>query len=273
MNASHKHISPATRLYPISRRRQTGLSLIELLVGISIGLMVVVAAVGTLVFTRISSSSVDDTVRMQQDASTVMRMIGHQLRQAAAVPIQNSTPDAAFGSTKFQDDGISVNVANSVFVNGTNAARDTVTVVTTTSPDMMVTDCLGYVQPPVVAAVSTLMTNTFEVTAAGEFRCRGVSGNFQAVINNAEDLQILYGFRTGNGALDTLSYLRADQIVAPIIWGNVDSIQVCLRMAGQTLGNPVAAGPSIGCNGENIANDGRIRRVFRQVFTLRNLQS
>lgn len=261
----------AGRLQSVGRHRQTGLSLIELLVGITIGLMVVAAAVGTLVFARLSSSSVDDTVRMQQDASTAMRMIGFQLRQAAAVPLQNGTPDAGFGTTEFQNTGIAANIANSVFVNGTNAARDTVTVVTTTSPDMTVTDCLGYVHP--APAVSTLMTNTFAVNAAGEFRCRGVSGNYEAVVNNVEDMQILYGFRTGNGALDTLSYLRADQIVAPIIWGNVDAIQVCLRLSGQTLGNPVAAGPSIGCNGENVANDGRIRRVFRQVFSLRNLQS
>jgi hypothetical protein len=40
-------------------------------------------------------------------------------------------------------------------------------------------------------------------------------------------------------------------------------------MAGELSGNPGAA--VTGCNGENIANDGRIRRVFFRVFNIRNL--
>ena len=64
------------------RKQQTGSSLIELLIGIAIGLMVITAALGTLVLSRVTSLAVTDQLELQQQANTAMRIITSHLREA-----------------------------------------------------------------------------------------------------------------------------------------------------------------------------------------------
>ncbi len=66
---------------------QRGLSLIELLVGVAIGLLVALAATSSLMFTRLSAATAEDTWRMQQESTLAFRVIGAQLRQAGARPL------------------------------------------------------------------------------------------------------------------------------------------------------------------------------------------
>ena len=51
------------------------------------------------------------------------------------------------------------------------------------------------------------------------------------------------------------------------------AIEVCVRLVSTIrLGATVkgATGPTVGCNGEIISADGKLRRVFRSVMALRN---
>lgn len=75
------------------RTRQQGLSLVEILVGMAIGLMVTLAAVSSLIFVRLSAATAEDAWRMQQDANTAFRIIGWQLRQAGARPLMAISND------------------------------------------------------------------------------------------------------------------------------------------------------------------------------------
>jgi Tfp pilus assembly protein PilW len=60
---------------------EAGLSLVELLVGIAIGLMVVLAATGTLVLNRSSSNTISDTAAITAQASNALRQMAYLLRQ------------------------------------------------------------------------------------------------------------------------------------------------------------------------------------------------
>ncbi|MGE8317351.1 MAG: PilW family protein [Comamonas sp.] len=66
-------------------RRQRGISLIELMVGMAIGLLVVAVAGGALMASRGISGTVSDASALQQQAGYVLRTIGHQLRQAGSL--------------------------------------------------------------------------------------------------------------------------------------------------------------------------------------------
>ena len=64
---------------------QHGVTLIELLVGIVIGLLTVAVAMGALMVSRGVTGSVSDSSMLQQQASYAFRVIGQQLRQAGSL--------------------------------------------------------------------------------------------------------------------------------------------------------------------------------------------
>lgn len=237
--------------------RERGVSLIELLIGLTIGLLVAVAAVGSLVYTKVSSTTVGDSSRLQQDASTAFRIIGQHLRQTGARPVQNHIDERV----RFNPSYSGLSTSTFTVLNGTEgSSNSTDTLVISYGNDTTIEarDCLG--QIPSGATV----TNTFTVSA-NELRCRGsaASATTQAIISGVEDIQIWYGVRNGTN----LSYLTASNVTD---WSLVETVQVCLRLVGEARGNQTVDIP--GCiAGQTITADGRIRRVFRQVFDLRNV--
>ncbi|RJP64571.1 MAG: hypothetical protein C4535_16755 [Comamonadaceae bacterium] len=249
-----------------SPSRQSGVSLIELLIGIAIGLLVVVAAIGSLVYTRTSSTAVGDSSRLQQDASTAFRVLGHHIRQGGArrivaAPLGNTNVEfnSAYGGF-----GTNPNTGSTLVLQGTDGAAnapDTLQMSYDTDPVVQSVDCLG-----AASLVANNVQNTFSVVN-NELQCLGSgSATAFALLQGVEDFQVWYGFRTG----DNLQYQTATTIsaAAPAPWDQVETVQVCLRLAGELTNNPGAA--VTGCNGENIANDGRIRRVLFRVFNIRN---
>lgn len=257
---------PIKSFSPLKSTQQRGVSLIELLIGIAIGLLVVLAAIGSLVYTRTSSTAVGDSTRLQQDASTVFRVLGHQIRQGGARRIVTSLPGSAnveFNSA-YGGFGANPNTGSTLILQGTDGAGnapDTLQVSHDTDPVIQSVDCLG-----AASLVANNVQNTFSVVG-NELRCLGSgSATAFALVQGVEDFQVWYGFRTG----DNLQYRTATAIgaVVPAPWDQVETVQVCLRLAGELGNNPGA--DVTGCNGENIVSDGRIRRVLFRVFNIRN---
>lgn len=261
------------RSYPVGPGlRQTGISLIELLIGITIGLLVMLAAVGSLVYTRVSSTAVGDSSRLQQDASTAFRIIGHHIRQGGARRVR----DAGGGTTEFNGEyfGFGDVAVGSIVVTGVNGAADApdtlqisndrgapVPVPPAVDPwPNMNRDCLG--APSLLA---NNVTNTFSVVAGNLF-CVGSGAVAGAnLVQGVEDLQVWYGAR--NTINDQLIYQTSP---VPVVNQQIETVMVCLRISGEATGNPGVN--SIGCiPGQDIANDGRIRRVFFRVFNIRNV--
>lgn len=249
---------------------QRGLSLIELLVGLTIGLLVMLAALGSLSFTRVSALTVTDTVRLRQDASIAMGIIGRQLRSAHARGFQQaaSAPDVANVSFVPFTGVIPAGAAEQASVYGadgvTASAPDTLTVTAGFSPGVAPTTCLGF-----NSNLVDTVTSRFDVFN-GALRCAGSDGQgAQELITNVEDFQVWYGVRD---AADNIQYRTASQL-GVLNWTTIASVMVCLRLSGTTNTvpqPPVGFAAPRGCNGENLAWDGRFRKVFRQVFTLRN---
>lgn len=262
---TQRHTPPSTqRCLRQPGGSERGVSLVEMLIGLTIGLLVSLAAMGVITFSRISSITVNDTVQLQQNANFIMRIIGQQLRQARSVALMTTQVDASVGAVGYStyQGTIPPGGANEVAVFGTEggAAPDTITI-STGVLNGLTTDCLGFQPAAGDTIVSTLDIN------GNSLRCTTPANNAQPMVDNIEDFQVWYGVR--NPVNGNIQYLTAAQVGAPN-WASVGAVLVCLRMSGTTQNAPDVGAAFVGCRNEAVAWDGRVRRVFRQVFTLRN---
>lgn len=255
----------------IQIKAQSGTSLVELMVSLVIGLLVVLVALGTLASTRTASRAVDDSTRLQQDATTVFRIMGRSARQAGAWRLI----DTATGSGRVVFNTAYTGIADNptpwqpIWIMGTDGegtAPDTLTIHRDSQAQVADSvDCIGEASTDLNG-----VRDTFSVDN-GMLRCDG-SGPTQgalALISGVEDLQVWYGLRQGGG----LRYVTASElaVLTPARWNQVESVRICLRLVGELTDNPGAA--TTGCQAEPIANDGRLRRVFFRVFKLRNVDA
>ena len=67
------------------RWAQCGVSLLELMVGLTIGLLVSVAAAGSLAYLQATGRTLTEATRMQQEASLAFDTVGRVLRPAGTV--------------------------------------------------------------------------------------------------------------------------------------------------------------------------------------------
>jgi type IV pilus assembly protein PilW len=252
---------------------QRGLSLIELLIGLTIGLLVVVAALGSLSFTQITSTTVGDSARLQQKANTAFRVMGLQLRQTGGIELaQNAGTgmvvyDRSNGVTGF---------------NGWNGAN----------PDISITGLDGGTGP-----------DTLRLSYQDNGTSRDCLGNLATTtplirVDNAfygvEDFQVTYGQKVvvtpavpaklmpaasaasaTPATPETSDYRQFTAATASIFTPTmtpvsmVQTVTVCLQLRGD-LATDVRVGSVQGCSG-TVASDGFIRRVYRNTYTLRGL--
>lgn len=251
---------PHTRIDALTRqRRERGMTLLELLVGIAIGLLVIAAAIGTLAVSRGAAGTVSDVSQLQQQAAFALRVIGLQLRQAGALePVQALPGSGRFGFNDFT--GVSV-----AGTDGAAGAPDTLTVGNQTSslPSLQV-DCVnsgltGFANNP----------STFAVNAANQLTCEGrVVPNAQPVISNVADFQVSYRVNMGTTAAPTFRLLTASQMTTAEHWRHVRAIEICLDLQGSE-NIPDAGSTYVNCQGTATARSGRTHFVSRNVFDLR----
>mgnify|MGYP002145104645 CR=1 FL=1 len=76
--------------------RQSGVTLIELMVGLAIGLLVVAVAMGALMVSRGISGTVSDASGIQQQGAYILRVVSQQLRQTGSLYLN---PDPVGGNS------------------------------------------------------------------------------------------------------------------------------------------------------------------------------
>jgi hypothetical protein len=91
------------------------------------------------------------------------------------------------------------------------------------------------------------------------------------LVPNVEDLQVR--LRVGD------PFTRAEQVVDPQVaagwtpaqWGRVLGVELCVQVVSENAGLTTGPQPGPDCRGNNsFPADGRLRRTFTQVVTLRN---
>lgn len=269
--------------------REKGVTLIELMVGITLGLLVVAVAGSALMTSRGISGTVSDATSLQEQAAYAFRVIGQQVRQAGSlelnlnpsivmssasddnaymVPVAFDAPDPTGVLPQFSraDSTVTGDTTPSFTVGYQNYTETTLA--DATVPAALLRDCLG--QNKVTSGVpdNPVLSSTFKrKTATNELVCTGTggSGGEQAIIGNVTDMQVRYIQQVPNTT--TLQYLSNPSAVTS--WSNVYAVEVCLELTGSEA-IPDAGTKYTNCSGTLTAYGSRLKMVFRNVYEIRS---
>lgn len=270
-----------TPAYHQSIHQQRGATLLELMVGMTIGLLTIGTAIATLGISRNVTTTVSDVTHMQQQASYAFRILGQQLRQAGSIRLALATNKIAgqaidaIDPVAFDTSFVSTNQAITGLDNaGTGQysltlAKQDYTEPSFTSPGSEVSffrDCLG--ESPV--GTSNVILNQFALRN-GSLVCAGVNNIPQPLIQNVNDFQIRYLAQSNipNSANPTIQRITAAQASAD--WTRVYGVEVCLDLVGDLTVDTPAGSTYRDCN-DNLTSYGtppRLHMVFRNVYQIR----
>jgi type IV pilus assembly protein PilW len=293
----HTHTLPrpfSSRCTPgaSTAKKQRGLSLLELMVGITIGLMTIAVALGALMVSRGISGAVNDASQLQQQAAHALRTIGLQVRQAGSLKLNlavgqpSTTTPTAQDTVAFeadfdkkaltitgQDNPSASNYSLSVGYPNYQESLFGASGSTTAVQGSLLRDCLRQ------ESSTSLIQSRFRVVTntgapSGTLVCAGATGSAQPLISGVSDFQIRYLIQQGaTSGTPTMQYVSATA-AATAGWDNVYAIEVCLELTGDevinTQGDASAAPTYRNCAGQTAAMGPRIRMVFRNNFLIRS---
>jgi len=272
---------------------QRGVTLIELMVGITIGLLTVAVAMGSLMVSRGISGTVSDASNIQQQAAYAMRVIGLQLRQAGSLRLNLNSGTAAaaepyLAAVAFETDYTGSDDSSFLVKENTLKGKKapstgeyafsvgyrnyTEPVFTSTSTESLQRNCLGE------KGTEALVLSEFVLdTAKAELRCNG-NGQVQPIIDKVANFQVRYLLQdtTTTPGTSTIKSVEADGVDDK--WGNVQAVEVCFVLYGTEPIDMPAGSTYIDCDGTTKVDmttlaSPRTRRmhiVFRNLFQLRS---
>lgn len=265
-------------LFPPTSRRQQGVTLIELLVGIAIGLLVVAVAMGALMASRGISGTVSEATSLQQEAAYAFRVMGQQIRQAGSIKLDLNpeiTNAAATGSIDFTMIPVAFDAPDTTdqresfdratqTLTGDNTPSFTVgyqnyTEKTTTSEAAyLLRDCLGE------NASTRVLTNKFQRNAKNELVCTGAgNSSAQPIIGNVTDMRVRYVQQ------ETITNNLKYHTTPPGNWPSIYAVEVCLELTGTEV-IPTNDAKYINCNGDETSYGDHLKMVFRNLYQIRS---
>jgi len=179
---------------------QRGMGLIELMIGMTIGLIVLMALGYFFLGSTQANRTHNDISRMQESGRNAMEILGSAIRQAGyRVDVETAFP------------------AGTPALSGIDGTPDTI-IARYYAQDDGETDCAG-----TGIAAGALVTYAFAVNGSLQLTCQG-----QPVVDNIEDMQITYGIDSDkNGAIESYTATPAD-------FGQVAAARVNLTVRGPT---------------------------------------
>lgn len=263
-------------------RMQAGLTLVELMVAIVIGLLVVGVAVAGLMASRGVSGTVSDATQLQQQASYAFRVLGQQIRQAGSMELNLDT-ERTSGSTAPLSAAAKVGFEVGYtqwdqIISGIDAPSRTEFALTVgyqnyfedqvdaSSTATLFRDCLGQ-GGALTGGSYPRIINRFAVRD-GALVCNGAAGNTQPIIRNVSDFRVQYYVQSDAAAGEPK--LRRVNAVDVTNWADVVAVDVCLDLVGDRPVDVPATSTYRNCAGADVSYGGRIHQVFRNVFQLRS---
>lgn len=258
-------------------KKQSGLSLIELMIAMTLGLMVTVSLGYILMGSRSTFRTQDASARVQDTGRFAMEFIGRQLRSAGRIDIsprvndprthqanlpagwmpingENAKNEVAIGEKKRKTDTVSIQYQLTDF-SIDDKDDDTDVVVDCNNSDVPLENLPG-------GGVYGTAINTISLDGAAlELECTGNDGGTQPFTENVEDFQVRYA------ELGTPNVFNA----TPANFANVVAVEVCIMVRSAENGIVTAPQSIVDCSGATYTpDDTRLRRTFTSVYTLRN---
>lgn len=267
---------------------QRGVTLIELMVGLAIGLLVVAVAMGALMVSRGISGTISDASQLQQQGAYAMRVIGGQLRQAGSLflnPDPNNTGANTDPTAKvvFEtdtsgnpngNDFLQRNTlanTNTATTLGTSFRRYTEPVFTSATPQALARNCIGLPGND-SGDRSVDSTFTFQNNA---LLCGGNGQTAQPIISNVAEMQFTYlEQRSGTNGTTVLRNTAANVNN----WRCVQGVEVCMVLYGTESIDMPSGSSYTACNGSTTvdmtaltgARKNRMHLLLRNTFQLRS---
>ena len=236
--------------------RQSGIGLVELMVGITIGLVIVIALAYFFLGSRQVGRTTDDVSRMQESGRNGLEVLGSAIRQAG----YRSNVNAAFGGTVVYSGSTCVTGTGGTGLCGAgegSSAPDTITV-QYDAQDGGEVDCTGN------NIASGVVTYAFAVNTTSNppaLTCNGT-----AVVDNIEDMQITYGIDANkDGTIE--SYKTAPTALE---FAQVAAVRVSLLVRGPSTNVAANKTQTYTDNGASVTKtDGYLRQVYGATFAVR----
>ena len=279
----------------LSPRRVRGLSLIELLVSIAIGLVVVSAVLVTFVDSGKAGRYQAALGQMNQDAQVGLNMLSREIQLAGYVSPSNSLGINVY--PLFGCDATSSSTPGAIpFVDATVAGQPTcsaaVTGLTTSALEVVYeadayntvpsgangTDCAS-ASARLVTPIRIARNRYFVDRVTGgrpELYCTSDVTNIKVpVMENVEDMQMWYGvFSPTITPNQVVRYARASEVNAQPTgeWGNVMAVRVCLLMrSAEPVLTPEDPQSYVDCGSNTITyTDLYLRRAYFTTATVRS---
>jgi type IV pilus assembly protein PilW len=290
-------VSRSISTVPQSARYQQGVTLLELLIGITIGLLVVAVATSALMVSRGVSGTVSDASIIQQQAAYAMRVIGLQLRQAGSLYL-NPNPTGITSEKNymqpvaFEAQAINLTEPTESF----DPAKNTISATTNSlltgfsrykdqvygsaTETSLMRNCLG---GPKDESTSFIIQSEFKFDDTKlELRCNGNSAGEQPILQNVAEFQWRYlvqDIPVTNPGAATIQYTST----APTDLNKIQAIEVCLVLFGAETIDMPAGSKYTGCAQETDGTDkkvdmtsltgtrkNRMHMRFRNVFQIRS---
>lgn len=293
---------------PLAIRRQHGLTLIELMIAMTLGMGVVLAATAMLTTAKSSYIVVNDNAQVQETARYAIDVLSRAIRQANYVPHDNPT-FAAFqiagltpGVTGLDNSRLSDNAAglDAPQSNAANYGSDVLAIRYFGSgphnrPDGGMVNCAGFAVagPTDMSSMETMEAergwSIFYIAADGaaepELRCkyiaRGGNWDSQAIARGVEAFQVLYGVSSSFDGPVT-QYLNASQMTSRQ-WRDVVAVRFALMIRGELNAGSETPGVVYNLFGPDYRNSAdagavidkvrqprRLRKLFQTTVRLRN---
>lgn len=237
---------------------QRGVTLIELMISMAIGLVVVGAVLVSFVGSGKAGRYQAALSQMNQDAQVGLNLLAREVQMAGYVsPGQTLGAPAIFGCDSMRSPTVSPFTnpeaagamtcmpwtADSVSALEVVYEADTLTTVATGAG--LPSDCLGF-GLTAVAPNFYITRNRYHVQAnassgRNELQCSSpaATGNTQPLIENVEDMQLWYGVAAAATPNTVVRYVRAGRdpstpdtinALGAAEWNNVNSVRICLLM-------------------------------------------
>lgn len=278
--------------------RQRGFTLLELMVGLTIGLLVIAVAIGALIVSRGISGTVSDASDIQQQGAYVLRVMGQQLRQSGSLylnpdPAGTASTDALGavvfeikakenGGNAFDQQSTIVGGANTVTIGfrryidnvffADNAASGSI------GTDFLARNCVG---APGNTSTDERIESIFTF-ANDTLRCQGNSiATPQPIAQNVAQFQATYLVQTVDATgITTLQYRKGSDMPASAldpVWRRVQGIQICLVLYGSEAISMPPGSSYTDCQGAKVdmttltgQRQSRMHLLFNSTFQLRS---
>ncbi len=239
---------------------QHGYTLPELLIGMALSLLVIAAATAAYGTSKQTWNAMAAADAVHANARMALRNMREQAQMAGATYLQTANNDDG----QFAVDISPNEDAEQAALAGINGNKNVESLTLGHWHALDAIDCQGN-----TGSSHTSVRNDYKLNTHKELSCKDLNltnSTYQALAEGVEDFQLRYA--EANPSTQTLQWKTANQVTDMT---QVLAIEVCLRVASiNTIHHTKPSASVSGCQGEALPTDGRVRRTFKRVVTLRN---